>query len=52
MHRLHTYPDVQVMFRRLAIAMLVGVFAAYLIVALLVLIAPPFKPKRRDLFGR
>ena len=31
---------------------LVGVFAAYLIVALLVLIAQPFKPKRRDLFGR
>ena len=24
----------------------------YLIVALLVLIAQPFKPKRRDLFGR
>lgn len=28
MHRLHAYPDVQVMFRRLVIAMLVGVFAA------------------------
>lgn len=31
---------------------LVGIFAAYLIVALLVLIAQPFKPKKRDLFGR
>ena len=28
MHRLHAYPDIQVMFRRLLIAMLVGVFAA------------------------
>ena len=31
---------------------LVGIFAAYFIVALLVLIAQPFKPKKRDLFGR
>jgi len=31
---------------------LVGIFAAYLIVALLVLIAQPFKAKKRDLFGR
>lgn len=28
MHRLHAYPDIQVMFRRLLIAMLIGVFAA------------------------
>lgn len=28
------------------------IFAAYLVVALLVLIAQPFKPKRRDLFSR
>ena len=28
MHRLHNYPDVQVMFRRLIIATLVGIFAA------------------------
>ena len=28
MHRLHAYPDVQVMFRRMVIAMLVGVLAA------------------------
>ncbi|KAA9001783.1 disulfide bond formation protein DsbB [Affinibrenneria salicis] len=28
------------------------IFAAYLIVALLVLIAQPFRPKRRDLFSR
>lgn len=28
MHRLHSYPDVQVMFRRLLIATLVGIFAA------------------------
>ncbi|ARB20460.1 voltage-gated ClC-type chloride channel ClcB [Klebsiella sp. K794] len=28
MHRLHAYPDVQVMFRRMIIAMLVGVLAA------------------------
>lgn len=31
---------------------LVGIFVAYFIVALLVLIAQPFKPKKRDLFGR
>jgi disulfide bond formation protein DsbB len=31
---------------------LVGIFAAYLVVAVLVLIAQPFKPKKRDLFGR
>ncbi|MEY8709421.1 disulfide bond formation protein B [Mangrovibacter phragmitis] len=31
---------------------LVGIFAAYLVVAVLVIIAQPFKPKRRDLFGR
>ncbi|ROS16308.1 thiol:disulfide interchange protein DsbB [Raoultella sp. BIGb0399] len=31
---------------------LVGIFAAYLIVGVLVLIAQPFKPKKRDLFGR
>lgn len=28
MHRLHAYPDVQIMFRRMIIAMLVGVLAA------------------------
>jgi CIC family chloride channel protein len=28
MHRLHNYPDVQVMFRRLLIATLVGMLAA------------------------
>lgn len=28
MHRLHSYPDVQIMFRRLLIATLVGIFAA------------------------
>ncbi|HDG9835066.1 TPA: voltage-gated ClC-type chloride channel ClcB, partial [Raoultella ornithinolytica] len=28
MHRLHNYPDVQVMFRRLLIATLVGILAA------------------------
>lgn len=31
---------------------LVGIFVAYFVVALLVLIAQPFKPKKRDLFGR
>ncbi|WP_338556303.1 disulfide bond formation protein DsbB [Erwinia sp. E_sp_B04_7] len=31
---------------------LVGIFAAFLVVAVLVLIAQPFKPKRRDLFSR
>ena len=31
---------------------LVGIFAAYLVVGVLVLIAQPFKPKKRDLFGR
>ncbi|MCG8707670.1 disulfide bond formation protein DsbB [Brenneria sp. 4F2] len=31
---------------------LVGIFAAYLLVAVLVLIAQPFRPKRRDLFSR
>ncbi|MCE0491459.1 disulfide bond formation protein DsbB [Pantoea sp. Mb-10] len=31
---------------------LIGVFAAYLAVAVLVAVAQPFKPKRRDLFGR
>ncbi|EHD21607.1 MULTISPECIES: disulfide bond formation protein DsbB [Brenneria] len=31
---------------------LVGIFAAYLLIALLVLIAQPFRPKRRDLFSR
>lgn len=31
---------------------LVGIFAAYLIIAGLVLIAQPFKPKKRDLFSR
>jgi disulfide bond formation protein DsbB len=31
---------------------MIGVFAAYLLVAVLVLIAQPFKAKRRDLFGR
>ncbi|AIX73593.1 MAG: disulfide bond formation protein DsbB [Mixta calida] len=31
---------------------LMVIFAAYLIVALLVLIVQPFKPKRRDLFSR
>ncbi|WP_226570595.1 disulfide bond formation protein DsbB [Mangrovibacter yixingensis] len=31
---------------------LVGIFAAYLVMAVLVIIAQPFKPKRRDLFGR
>ncbi|ELY2496289.1 disulfide bond formation protein DsbB [Cronobacter muytjensii] len=31
---------------------LVGIFAAYLLVALLVLLAQAFKPKKRDLFGR
>jgi len=31
---------------------LVGIFAAYLIVAVLVLIAQPFKPKKRGLFSR
>ena len=28
------------------------IFAAYLVVGALVLIAQPFKPKKRDLFGR
>ena len=28
MHRLHNYPDVQVMFRRLLIATLIGILAA------------------------
>ncbi len=31
---------------------LIGIFAAYLVMAVLVIIAQPFKPKRRDLFGR
>lgn len=31
---------------------LFGIFAAYLIVAVLVLISQPLKPKTRDLFGR
>ena len=31
---------------------LLGIFAAYLAIAILVLIAQPFKPKRRDLFSR
>ncbi|MGA4365556.1 disulfide bond formation protein DsbB [Pantoea ananatis] len=31
---------------------MIGVFAAYLLVGILVLIAQPLKPKRRDLFGR
>ena len=31
---------------------LVGIFAAYLLVAILVIIAQPFKAKKRDLFGR
>ncbi|HBE9114659.1 TPA: disulfide bond formation protein DsbB [Citrobacter braakii] len=31
---------------------LLGIFAAYLVVAVLVVIAQPFKPKKRDLFGR
>ena len=31
---------------------LLGIFAAYLVIAVLVLIAQPFKPKKRDLFGR
>ncbi|MEN4870869.1 disulfide bond formation protein DsbB [Kosakonia cowanii] len=31
---------------------LLGIFVAYLVVALLVLIAQFFKPKKRDLFGR
>jgi disulfide bond formation protein DsbB len=31
---------------------LLGIFAAYLVVAVLVFIAQPFKPKKRDLFGR
>jgi disulfide bond formation protein DsbB len=31
---------------------LVGIFAVFLVIAVLVLIAQPFKPKRRDLFGR
>lgn len=31
---------------------LVGIFAAYLLLALLVLIAQPFRPKKRDLFSR
>jgi len=31
---------------------LLGIFVAYLVVAILVLIAQPFKAKRRDLFGR
>ncbi len=31
---------------------LVGIFAAYLIVAIVVLLVQPMKPKRRDLFGR
>ena len=31
---------------------LVGIFVAYFVVALLVLIAQPFRPKKRDLFGR
>lgn len=31
---------------------MVGIFAAYLLIAVLVLIAQPFRPKRRDLFSR
>lgn len=31
---------------------LLGIFAVLLVIAVLVLIAQPFKPKRRDLFGR
>lgn len=31
---------------------MIVIFAAYLLVGALVLIAQPFKPKRRDLFGR
>jgi disulfide bond formation protein DsbB len=31
---------------------MIGIFAAYLLVGILVLIAQPLKPKRRDLFGR
>ena len=31
---------------------LIGIFAAYLLIALLVLIAQPFKAKKRDLFSR
>ncbi|MDU6684889.1 MAG: disulfide bond formation protein DsbB [Enterobacteriaceae bacterium] len=31
---------------------LLGIFVAYFVVAALVLIAQPFKPKKRDLFGR
>jgi disulfide bond formation protein DsbB len=31
---------------------LVGIFVAYFVVGLLVLISQPLKPKRRDLFGR
>jgi disulfide bond formation protein DsbB len=31
---------------------LVGIFAVFLLIAVLVLVAQPFKPKRRDLFGR
>lgn len=31
---------------------LLGIFAAYLLVAVLVLIAQPFTPKKRDLFSR
>ncbi|MBC6820191.1 disulfide bond formation protein B, partial [Acinetobacter baumannii] len=31
---------------------LVGIFAAYLLVAILVIVAQPFKAKKRDLFGR
>ncbi|MCM3094538.1 disulfide bond formation protein B, partial [Cytobacillus sp. AMY 15.2] len=30
---------------------LVGIFAAYLLVAILVIVAQPFKAKKRDLFG-
>ncbi len=31
---------------------LLGIFVAYLIVAILVAISQPFKAKKRDLFGR
>ncbi|MFP1454662.1 disulfide bond formation protein B [Escherichia coli] len=31
---------------------LLGIFIAYLIVAVLVVISQPFKAKKRDLFGR
>ncbi|MDI8751190.1 disulfide bond formation protein B, partial [Salmonella enterica subsp. enterica serovar Montevideo] len=31
---------------------LLGIFAAYLVVAIAVVIAQAFKPKKRDLFGR